>query len=323
MAMSIDVAKSWYARFVKRLFAIAKVFTPSAVPASTTPVEIIGHRGNSSAAPENTIASIHSAFSVGADHVEVDIRLTSDGHAVLMHDGSVDRTTDGSGAIANMTLAEARQLDAGQWFGSEFAGEGVPTLADALIAVNHRGRILLDIKVGGMGASIQAALDEASATTDSSFTSEDLWIWPGPNADYDANVANPQYLLGSLPSSAEWRASGYFEGLSKQGIVGFDVCGGITKEFANAARQHGLVVSIFTINSTESMQFWIDQGVTVIETDFPALLSDFLLNQPSADLDDDGDVDGAVQNLFAASLGSATPGAVDLTGDGLNDHRKF
>ena len=59
-----------------------------------------------------------SAYEVGADHVEVDIRLTSDGVAVLMHDSTVDRTTDGTGPIANMTLAQVKQLDAGSWFGS-------------------------------------------------------------------------------------------------------------------------------------------------------------------------------------------------------------
>lgn len=293
------------------------------MPAHAGSIEIIGHRGNSSAAPENTLASIQSAFDVGTDHVEVDIRLTSDGHAVLMHDSSVDRTTDASGAISNMTLAQVQQLDAGSWFGPQFTGEPVPLLSDALIAVSHRGRILLDIKVGGMGASIQAALDEASAATGGSFTSDDLWIWPGPNSDYETNVTDPQYLLGSLPSTSQWQAPGYFEGLLDQGILGFDTGGGVTPDFASAARSHGLVVSVYTINTESTMQFWIDQGVTAMETDFPEVLFNLLANQPSADFDDDDDVDENDWLFYVSGLGTDDPGLTDLTGDGLNDHADF
>ncbi len=286
-------------------------------------VEIIGHRGNSSAAPENTGASINSAFGVGADHVEVDIRLTSDGHAVLMHDSTVDRTTNGSGAVASMTLADLQLLDAGSWFGSEFTGEPVLTLAEALVAVNHRGRILLDIKAGGMGASIQAAFDEASSVTGGSFTSDDVWIWPGPNTDYESNVTDPQYLLGSLPSFSQWQTPGYFAGLLEQGILGFDTGGGVTTEFAAAASSHGLVVSVFTINTTSSMQSWIDTGVTAMETDFPEVLFDLLANQPSADFDEDGDVDGSDWLFYIDHLGADDPGLTDITRDGVNDHADF
>ena len=294
-----------------------------AIAPLATAVEIIGHRGNSSAAPENTIASINSAFDVGADHVEVDIRLTSDGHAVLMHDSTINRTTDGNGAISGMTLADAQLLDAGSWFGPEFAGEPVPTLADALVAVNHRGRILLDIKVSGMGASIQAALDEASAATGGSFTSEDLWIWPGPNSDYETNVTDPQYLLGSVPSTSQWQTPGYFEGLLSQGILGFDTGGGVSSDFAAAASSHGLVVSVFTINTVSSMQSWIDVGVTAMETDFPEVLFELLADQPSADFDNDGDVDIDDWRFYIARLGAADPGPTDFNGDGVNNHADF
>ncbi|NOZ41006.1 MAG: hypothetical protein GXP24_12395 [Planctomycetes bacterium] len=286
-------------------------------------VEIIAHRGNSSAAPENTFASINSAFDVGADHVEADIRLTSDGYAVLMHDATVDRTTNGSGTVASMTLADLQLLDAGSWFSSEFAGESVLTLAEALVAVNHRGRILLDIKASGMGASIQAAFDEASTATGSNFTSDDVWIWPGPNADYETNIADPQYLLGSLPSVSQWQTPGYFEGLLEEGILGFDTGGGVTTEFAAAASSYGLVVSVFTINTVSSMQSWIDTGVTAMETDFPEVLFDLLANQPSADFDEDGDVDGSDWLFFIESLGADNPGLTDITGDGVNDHADF
>ena len=289
----------------------------------TLDVDVIGHRGNSSAAPENTVAAIDSAFAVGADHVELDIRLTADGHAVVMHDATIDRTTDGTGAIANMTLAEVRQLDAGSWFGPEFAGEPVPTLGEALAATNQRGRVLLDVKVGGMGAAIQAALDEASLLTGTNISSRDVWIWPGPNADYESNVIEPEYLLGSLPSPANWMSPGYFSSLLDQRILGFDVPGGVTPDFAAAARAAGIVVSVFTINSEMEMQFWIDQGVTAMETDFPEVLVGLVSQPLRSDLDANGDLDGQDWLLYVAGLGAIDPGATDLNGDGVNDHADF
>ncbi|HNR58697.1 MAG TPA: glycerophosphodiester phosphodiesterase family protein, partial [Methanothrix sp.] len=86
--------------------------------------KVIGHRGARSIAPENTLASIRAAGGCGADLVEVDVRLTKDGILVVIHDDSVDRTTNGSGKVEEMTLEEIRGLDAGR-------GERVPTLAEA------------------------------------------------------------------------------------------------------------------------------------------------------------------------------------------------
>jgi len=104
---------------------------------------VVGHRGTVKFAPENTVSAFRKAIELGADLVEMDVRETKDGHLVLMHDSTVNRTTDGSGKVGAMTLAEMRRLDAGSWFGSEFKGERVPTLREALVAI--RGRVLPDI----------------------------------------------------------------------------------------------------------------------------------------------------------------------------------
>ncbi len=111
-------------------------------------IVVVGHRGTVTHAPENTIAAIEKAIEFGADLIEIDIRETLDGHLVLMHDASVDRTTNGSGLISEMTLAEARQLDAGSWFDGKFAGERVPTLDEALAAMKGRALPDLDFKAG-------------------------------------------------------------------------------------------------------------------------------------------------------------------------------
>ena len=126
---------------------------------------IVGHRGNVKFAPENTLPALDKAIELGADLLEIDVRQTSDGVLVLMHDLTVDRTTDGTGPIANMTLPEVQELDAGAWFAEKFTGTRVPTLREAL---NHiRGRATPDIDFkSGSPEELLRVLDEEGFLTD-------------------------------------------------------------------------------------------------------------------------------------------------------------
>jgi glycerophosphoryl diester phosphodiesterase len=99
---------------------------------------IIAHRGLDETFPENTLIAFRAALERGMA-IEIDVRGTRDEELVVMHDDTVDRTTDGSGAVANMSLAELKRLDAGSWWGSEFAGERVPTLDETLDVVRDHG----------------------------------------------------------------------------------------------------------------------------------------------------------------------------------------
>src|SRR5437773_1710824 len=93
---------------------------------------VIGHRGASGHAPENTLAAFRKAVAFGATFIETELQLSRDAHFVAIHDETVNRTTNGRGSVQYLTLAELRQLDAGSWFGSEFAGERIPTLEEIL-----------------------------------------------------------------------------------------------------------------------------------------------------------------------------------------------
>lgn len=99
---------------------------------------IIAHRGLDETFPENTLIAFRAALERGMA-IEIDVRGTRDEELVVMHDDTVDRTTDGSGAVANMSLAELKRLDAGSWWGSELAGERVPTLDETLDVVRDHG----------------------------------------------------------------------------------------------------------------------------------------------------------------------------------------
>lgn len=108
---------------------------------------IASHRGSGLDAPENTLPAVELAIAAGFDYVEVDVALTADGHPVLMHDATVDRTTDGAGALAALTLDEVRRLDAGAWFAPSYAGTPVPTLAEFLdVIARSERRAIVELK---------------------------------------------------------------------------------------------------------------------------------------------------------------------------------
>lgn len=107
---------------------------------------VVAHRGASASAPENTLAAIRAALAEGTNGIELDVHFTRDAQPVVFHDATVDRCTDGSGNIADLTLAEVQTLDAGSWFSAAFAGERVPTLDEALEAITGNTFIALHLR---------------------------------------------------------------------------------------------------------------------------------------------------------------------------------
>jgi len=121
-------------------------------------VEIIGHRGASFDAPENTLASVRLAWAQGADAVEIDVHLTLDGRLVAIHDANTRRTTRVNRKVARQTLAQLRALDAGRWKGVQWAGEKIPTLEEVLDTIPPGRRLFIEIK-----SHAKAALELANA----------------------------------------------------------------------------------------------------------------------------------------------------------------
>lgn len=111
-------------------------------------VTLVGHRGLSPGYPENTLAAFRNAIALGVDVIEIDLRGTADGDVVVLHDATVDATTDGSGDVTTLTLQQIKALDAGAWFDARFAGERIPTYREVLDVVAGTGvKLLLDIKL--------------------------------------------------------------------------------------------------------------------------------------------------------------------------------
>ena len=102
-------------------------------------MHIMGHRGAAALEPENTLRSIRTALAMGVAAVEIDVQLTKDGELAVIHDGTVDRTTNGKGAVRDFTLAELKGLDAGK-------GEAIPSLAEVVAAVDGRAHLVIEVK---------------------------------------------------------------------------------------------------------------------------------------------------------------------------------
>ena len=107
---------------------------------------IIAHRGASGLAPENTMAAFKKAYDTGVSMIELDVQKTKDGHLVIMHDDTVDRTTNGKGKIEDLTLEEIKKLDAGSWFSSEYTGEKIPTLGEVLEWAKDKIKVDIEVK---------------------------------------------------------------------------------------------------------------------------------------------------------------------------------
>ncbi len=117
-------------------------------PSDAHPIALVCHRGANHVAPENTLAAARICFGQGFDYVEIDVRTTADGMLVVIHDDIVNRTTDGSGYVAEMTLQDLRALDAGSWFELNFTGETIPTLAEMLMLARTYSRgLYIELKV--------------------------------------------------------------------------------------------------------------------------------------------------------------------------------
>jgi glycerophosphoryl diester phosphodiesterase len=133
-------------------------------------VWVVGHRGAMGHCPENTMASFQRGLELGADWIELDVHLTRDSELAVIHDETVDRTTDGHGLVKDHTLAELKQLDAGAWFGAKYAGQRIPTLDEVLEwARQHNTVVDIEIKNGpiyydGIEQAVVTALDRTGMT---------------------------------------------------------------------------------------------------------------------------------------------------------------
>jgi glycerophosphoryl diester phosphodiesterase len=228
---------------------------------------VIGHRGNSSEAPENTLAAINEAFGVGAGMVEVDIHLSRDGVPVVVHDESVDRTTNGKGLVAQLTLAELKTLDAGFWKSPKYAGEKIPTLGEVLLAAKGKGLILLDLKVDNMAAAIARVFDSLGLPQNLVMVATQT---AAQCEDFRTHLPG-SLILYNFEAPDTWETD-FFKKELARGIDGIELGANWSPQFVSEAHQHGMPVFAYTINDDSTLRQLIGMGINGIETDIPRVM---------------------------------------------------
>ena len=220
-------------------------------------VQVIGHRGVAGLEPENTLRSFEKAIELGVDYVECDVRLTADGWPVLMHDETVDRTTNGSGAVAQMAFAHVRQLDAG-------GGERVPTLEEFLDLIQGKVKAHVELKGDGSEDAVLRLLDARGGRDDVVLTSGDTQKLRRVRA-LNGKVTL-EHIFSQPPPDAIQRAH---SAKAKRVSTHFSHA---TADFVEACHAAFLEVIAWPPNTEATMQAMIDLGVDYICTDRPDIL---------------------------------------------------
>lgn len=229
--------------------------------------KLIGHRGASASAPENTLAALRKAQEGGAGWVEFDVKLTADGIPILMHDDKLNRTTNGKGKVAKTTFEDLQKLDAGAWFDPVFAGERVPSLHAALEQCAELGL--------GVNIELKPCPGRAEATAKAALAAIDE-VWPAtmpaplfssfdPSSLAAVQAQRPEAHRGFLCTRPPrtWLAQ-----MNELGCRTLHVSHHwIRQKHIDAARQRDIPLLAYTVNDAVKAAKLIQAGVTAVFTD--------------------------------------------------------
>lgn len=258
---------------------LAAMLLSAALPAAAT--EIVAHRGASHDAPENTLASVKLGWKQRADGVEIDVYLTKDGQVVVFHDKTTQRIGGRDRDVADQTLAELRQLDAGGWKAEKYRGEPIPLLADILKTIPADKRLFIEIKSEAEILPEMKRVLEAAGTT------------AGQAAiigfDYDTMLAAKKtfpdrqvYWISSLKAGRDGgRSPGRDELIAKAkagGLDGLDLRAKpvIDPEYVRAVHDAGLKLYVWTVDDPAEAARLAAAGIDGITTNRPGFLRERL-----------------------------------------------
>jgi glycerophosphoryl diester phosphodiesterase len=245
---------------------------------------VIGHRGYCQIAPENTLPSFKLAMAAGADLVELDYYPSKDGKLVVIHDGTLDRTTDATNRwaqkkikVESKTAAELQSLDAGRWFDAKYAGTRIPLLAEALDTIQQGGVTLIERKAGAPPACIKLLRDKGliNKVVVQSFDWGYLRAYHEQEPEQVLGALGPPSQLsdGSKPAGmAKELGAQWLDDLVKTGAKVAVWSEKVSREAVQLAHQRGLKVWVYTVNDPEVANKLLDMGVDGLITNNTSLI---------------------------------------------------
>ncbi|MEH7306115.1 glycerophosphodiester phosphodiesterase [Neobacillus drentensis] len=234
----------------------------------------IGHRGAAGYCPENTISSFQKALELGADYLELDIQMTKDGELVVIHDSTVNRTTNGKGKVMDFTLPEIQNLDAGSWFHRKFAGEKIPSLSEVFDEFAGKIGFLIELKKPSLYPLIEEKLAEELMKRE--FTTGDRQIIV---QSFDReSLKRFHELLPSIPIGILVRNAG-LKMISNKNLKSFasyvsyvnPKISMVNKRMIKRIHLHGFKTIIWTVKRKNDLKAIKNLHVEGIVSDFPDL----------------------------------------------------
>ncbi len=232
---------------------------------------VIAHRGFSAVAPENTLPAFQRAIDAGADMIEFDVRLTADKQFVVIHDSTLERTTNGCGLVENHTLSQLQMLDAGAWFGHDFTGAFLPSLGEALKLCQNRVLVNVEVKtelqddlaLNGIADLVGKQVDALGATRSVVISSYTRRIITRLRDRHE-------HLTTALLSDEHFTD----EAITKLAYASGATALHIPHQLASSSiveqtKQAGLLSAVHTVNETSHMQTLIQMGFDALFTDHP------------------------------------------------------
>lgn len=238
---------------------------------------VIAHRGNSCSAPANTIESIRQAIEIGADMIELDVRSSRDGFPVLIHNDTLNETTDGKGKVSSFDLAQLKKLDAGSWKDKQYAGERIPTLMEALEFSKGKVNLSLDLKDENIIPAMLKAVQEAdmvgSVVICGCHEPQAKKIWDiDENLTVLLNMDSHLNELGKLEDKSKF-INEYIKRACKGKLSALNVSYKfVTYELIRRAHLQALPIWTWTVDEKKDMERLIEMGVDAIYTNYPERL---------------------------------------------------
>lgn len=245
-----------------------KVAVFAVLPMAAQSIVAISHRGEHLQRPENTIPAFEEAIRVGADYFEADVRTSSDGKLVLSHDATVDRCTNGKGAVKSMTFDELEGLDAGIKRGAEYAGTKIPTFDQALDLA--RGKIGIYVDIKNVSAKELVSHIEEHGMTDH------VLMYCSPNMCKQIQELDPKLKL--MPESATVEHTRMIVDLLHPKVIAFGQ-GDFKPEIIAVAKEAKAGIYVDVMGKTDAPEGWqaaIDAGATGLQSDRPGPLVEWL-----------------------------------------------
>jgi glycerophosphoryl diester phosphodiesterase len=239
-------------------------------------IEFVAHRGESYDAPENTLAAFRLAWDRDVSTIELDVFQTKDGELIVTHDANTKKTTGVEKEIKLSTLAELRPLDAGRWKGDRFAGEQLPTLAEALATIPDRGRCFIELKTGPEVVPALVKIIEASGKRPEQLA----FISFNAESVTEAKRKLPQHPVYWVVSVKPDKKTGVLtptvdELIAKTKAIqadGLDLSIPPTRDYIEPIKAAGLKLYVWTINDPVVARQFVELGVDGITTDRAAWL---------------------------------------------------